>query len=120
MAAPNPTVEIVVEHAASSIGEGPHWDDKDNKLLYVDILDNNVHRLDVETKEQDTATLGESWSLMVMLSQVPLPCMSEEGLIMYCDAEQSVSTIEVSLGILGITTVGLPVAVQKLLSQARK
>ena len=60
MAAPNPTVEILIEHAASSIGEGPHWDDKDNKLLYVDILDNNVYRLDVETKEQDTATLSES------------------------------------------------------------
>ena len=88
MAAPNPTVEILVEHAASSIGEGPHWDDKDNKLLYVDILDNNVHRLDVETKEQDTATLGESCSWMVSrLSQVPLTCISEKGSIMYCDAE---------------------------------
>lgn len=59
MAAPNAKVEVVIEHAAASIGEGPHWDEKDNKLLYVDILDNKVHRLDVETKAQETVVLGE-------------------------------------------------------------
>ena len=33
------------------LSEGPHWDPKENKLLWVDILGKEVHRFDPETAE---------------------------------------------------------------------
>lgn len=52
-------VECVVKHAAKSAAEGPHWDDITNTLLFVDILENTVHRYYPETGTVDVIQLGK-------------------------------------------------------------
>lgn len=59
--AANPTVETLIKHAASTIGEGPHWEESSRKLLYVDIEANTVSRYDTDTKEVDSFKLGMCW-----------------------------------------------------------
>ena len=39
----------VVSKCCSELGEGPHWDERINKLIWVDILGESVHILDPET-----------------------------------------------------------------------
>ncbi len=38
------SVSVIVKNAASTIGEGPHWDVKSKCLYYVDINAGDVHR----------------------------------------------------------------------------
>jgi len=58
MASSKCNVETLIKHAASTIGEGPHWEEKTGKLLYVDILSNDVYRHDVETGDNEKMHLG--------------------------------------------------------------
>ena len=51
-------VECVIKNAAKSVGEGPHWDDVTNTLLYVDIQENAIRRYCPESKENSTIQLG--------------------------------------------------------------
>ncbi|XP_076463239.1 regucalcin-like [Babylonia areolata] len=39
----NPKVEVAIKHACSELGEGPHWDDASQSLLFVDIYGKEVH-----------------------------------------------------------------------------
>lgn len=59
MAAPNATVETTIKHAASTVGEGPHWEEKTGKLLYVDIYNRKVNRFHIETQVNEQINLGE-------------------------------------------------------------
>lgn len=52
------SVEVVVKNSCQSIGEGPHWDDRTNSLLYVDILSNDVHRWSPDTGNDEMIHLG--------------------------------------------------------------
>ena len=45
-------VEIVKKHAASTTGEGPHWDETTQSLLYVDIVASGIHQWNPETNEE--------------------------------------------------------------------
>ncbi|XP_067935838.1 regucalcin-like isoform X2 [Watersipora subatra] len=58
-------VEILVKHAATTIGEGPHWEESSGKLLYVDINSRTVNRLHVETKVNEQVELDGTASLIV-------------------------------------------------------
>ncbi|XP_011454610.3 regucalcin-like [Crassostrea angulata] len=58
-------VECVVKHAAKSAAEGPHWDDVTNTLLFVDILENTVHRYHPETGTVDVIQLDENVGFVV-------------------------------------------------------
>ena len=59
MASSNYKVETLLENAASTIGEGPHWEESSGKLLYVDIDSCVVGRVHVETKVNEQIKLGE-------------------------------------------------------------
>ena len=52
-------VEVISKNHAQTIGEGPHWDEKTGKLLFVDIDAGNVHRLDLSTMEDECFHLRE-------------------------------------------------------------
>lgn len=46
-------VECVVKNAAKSCGEGPHWDEATNALLYVDAVEKSIHRYQPGTKTDE-------------------------------------------------------------------
>ena len=52
------SVSVAIENATKSIGEGPHWDDVTQTLLYVDILDQDIHRWDPATGKDERTHLG--------------------------------------------------------------
>ena len=39
----------VVKEGCSELGEGPHWDEKTQRIIWVDILGHSVHLLDPVT-----------------------------------------------------------------------
>ena len=51
------SVSVAIK-ASYYLGEGPHWDDVSQKLLYVDSLDNDIHRWDPVTGECDKIRIG--------------------------------------------------------------
>ncbi|CAH3017168.1 unnamed protein product [Porites evermanni] len=43
----------VVKEGCSELGEGPHWDEKTQRIIWVDILGHSVHLLDPVTGKDD-------------------------------------------------------------------
>lgn len=58
------TARVVLE-AQARLGEGPSWDDRAGRLLWVDILAGLVHRLDPRTGENETVSAGQCVSIAV-------------------------------------------------------
>jgi sugar lactone lactonase YvrE len=50
--------EIVIDGHAT-LGEGPVWDDQQQRLLWLDILDGCVHRFDPRTGSDDVFDVGK-------------------------------------------------------------
>ena len=44
-------VEVVAHRSCTSTGEGPHWEESTQSLIYVDIQSGDVHRWDSESGE---------------------------------------------------------------------
>lgn len=61
----NPKVEVALKNACGSIGEGPHWDDVTQSLLFVDIKNLDVHRYNTLTGEDQVRHLKDTVSLVV-------------------------------------------------------
>lgn len=59
------SVEVVVKNSCQSIGEGPHWDNRTNSLLYVDILSNDIHRWSPDTGNDEKIHLDDSVGFVV-------------------------------------------------------
>ena len=53
------SVEVLLEGVTPTIGEGPHWDDKTQSLLFVDILTATVYRWDSNTDTLESRKLGK-------------------------------------------------------------
>ena len=53
------SIETVVECATPTIGEGPHWDDATQSLLWVDIIDGILFRWDSKTTKHETHKFGK-------------------------------------------------------------
>ncbi|XP_063968494.1 regucalcin-like [Lytechinus pictus] len=53
------TVEVYLKDMGYLL-EGPHWDDVNNKLYYVDIFGNAIHRYDVASQKDEKVDIGES------------------------------------------------------------
>ncbi|XP_013787355.1 regucalcin-like [Limulus polyphemus] len=65
-------VVSVTSKRLSSLGEGPHWDEKSKVLWHVDALSGDVCRLDVETQETDVVHLnGKVVSLVIPYASDP-------------------------------------------------
>ncbi|XP_053376399.1 regucalcin-like [Mercenaria mercenaria] len=58
-------VETAIERSCVTIGEGPHWDERTQTLLYVDINDGSVHRWSPETGKDEKYTFDTFCSLVV-------------------------------------------------------
>ena len=53
------SVEVLLKGVTPTIGEGPHWDDKTQSLLFVDILTATVYRWDSNTDALESRKLGK-------------------------------------------------------------
>ncbi|KAL4239431.1 hypothetical protein ACF0H5_000246 [Mactra antiquata] len=53
-------VETLIKNSCLTIGEGPHWDESNQTLLYVDIEDGSVHRWSATTGEDEKYKFGEN------------------------------------------------------------
>ncbi|XP_046563962.1 regucalcin-like isoform X2 [Haliotis rubra] len=62
-------VETVLKEPVSTIGEGPHWDDATQTLLFVDIMKGDVHRYDPVTGKDDVITLDDVVGFVVPRSK---------------------------------------------------
>ncbi|CAD5121147.1 DgyrCDS9682 [Dimorphilus gyrociliatus] len=60
-----PKWEVLIANAAKSIGEGPHWEEKSESLLYVDIYDNSCMRWNSKTGEIQTRNCGQTVGFIV-------------------------------------------------------
>lgn len=52
--------QVIVEPLIGpyGLGEGPHWDDKSQKLYFVDIFAQKIFRFDPETHDLTSAYIG--------------------------------------------------------------
>lgn len=53
-------VENFMPNICSTFGEGPHWEESTERLLFIDMRVNEVHRLNVKTKVDEKIVLGKS------------------------------------------------------------
>ena len=53
------SVEVLLKGVTPTIGEGPHWDDKTQSLLFVDILSHTVYICDSNSGKLESKTLGK-------------------------------------------------------------
>lgn len=60
-----PKWEVLIKNAAKTIGEGPHWEENNQKLLFVDIYENCFKRWDYNTGEIETKTCGDTIGFIV-------------------------------------------------------
>ncbi|KAL4235807.1 hypothetical protein ACF0H5_004197 [Mactra antiquata] len=58
-------IETIVERSCESIGEGPHWDERTQSLLYVDIHDGVVHRWSSLTGQNESHRFSAFCSLII-------------------------------------------------------
>lgn len=59
------SVECVIQNAAKTVGEGPHWDNVTNTLLYVDIYENAIHRYDPDSGKDERIVLDGTVGFVV-------------------------------------------------------
>jgi gluconolactonase len=52
------SVSVVLKNICPSIGEGPHWDEKCQSLLYIDINNGEIHNYETSTGRDSKITLG--------------------------------------------------------------
>ena len=65
------SVSVAVK-ASYECGEGPHWEEKSQSLLYVDIIAGEIHRWNSVTGEDSKVTLGR----YKLLEVSPMDCKS--------------------------------------------
>ena len=46
------SVSVICKNTCSTVGEGPHWDGKTQRLIYVDVLSGDVHIYDPANPEK--------------------------------------------------------------------
>uniref|UniRef100_A0A194ANT4 Regucalcin n=1 Tax=Pinctada fucata TaxID=50426 RepID=A0A194ANT4_PINFU len=59
------SVSVAIKNATQTTGEGPHWDDVTQTLLYVDILCNDIHRWDPATGKDEKIHLDDTVGFVV-------------------------------------------------------
>ncbi|XP_060566399.1 regucalcin-like [Ruditapes philippinarum] len=59
------TVEALITKTGNATGEGPHWDERTQTFLYVDIHAYEVHRWSADTRIDEKYTFDDNCSLVV-------------------------------------------------------
>ena len=54
------SVTTLVKNSCSTLGEAPHWEEKTQRLVYVDIMAGDVHIYDPVTKKDEKKHFGKS------------------------------------------------------------
>ena len=52
------SVSVLLKNVCPSIGEGPHWEEKSQSLLFIDINSGELHKYDTKSNEDSKITLG--------------------------------------------------------------
>jgi sugar lactone lactonase YvrE len=79
MTAPSPSVELVVD-ARAEVGEGPVWDDRYGRLLWVDITPGLLHSLDPRTGSTTVRPAGQSLGSVLVRDRGGLVLALRDGL----------------------------------------
>lgn len=53
------SVSVVAKNIYSGVGEGPHWEEKTQTLMHVDIIARAVHRYNPATGVNEKRQVGE-------------------------------------------------------------
>jgi len=61
-------VETLLERSCESVGEGPHWDERTQQLLYVDINAGGLHRWTAATGVDEKHTFGELHCFVILVT----------------------------------------------------
>lgn len=61
----SPKVDVAIKNCCWSVGEGPHWEDATQSLLYVDIKYMDVHRWNSVTDQDTKLHMKDTVSLVV-------------------------------------------------------
>lgn len=48
-------MEVALKHAAKTVGEGPHWEERSGKLLFVDIYSNSACKYNPDTRQVESS-----------------------------------------------------------------
>ena len=62
------TEEVVSDHI-SVLGEGPVWDEANERIFWLDIINGNIHQYYVNTKKYDAFNAGEMIGCIVPREQ---------------------------------------------------
>ena len=54
------SVSVAAKNSCSGIGEGPHWDEREKSLYYVDVTGRAVHRYSPDTGVDQKIAVGET------------------------------------------------------------
>ncbi|KAK7100082.1 regucalcin-like [Littorina saxatilis] len=65
MASPKAQVQMVYKNCARALGEGPHWDDRTQHLIFIDILNREVHRWDPTTGKDELRRVDDTVGVVV-------------------------------------------------------
>lgn len=82
------SVDVVLE-ARAQLGEGPLWDHRDRRLVWLDILVGEVHRLDPSTGRDETTRLGGPVTAAGLRAQGGLVLALEKGFALLPDGATS-------------------------------
>lgn len=53
------SVEVLLKNITMGTGEGPHWEESTQSLLFIDVVTQYVRRWDYATKEVQEIKLGK-------------------------------------------------------------
>ncbi len=73
-------VEVASYHL-SELGEGPVWDDRLNRICWIDIRNGHVHELDVNNNQLKTIQLGKLVGSIALCDDGNLLVAKEDGLV---------------------------------------
>ena len=66
------SVETILKCSCATTGEGPHWDDVTQSLLYVDINNGIIHKWDSKTGEDLKHQFGIIGYFMFHHENIPI------------------------------------------------
>ena len=86
------TAELL-DDARATIGEGPVWDDRSRRLLWVDIPAGLVHRLDPTTGERSSLKVGQPVGAVGLCADGGLVAAVRDGFALFAPGSSTMSRL---------------------------